>query len=100
MFLSRVFADRSDFVTGQQTADAMAQLMRVLCRVGASGDGNFVVCDAFACVGGNALAFSRNNFAVVAMEVPHRQTSSNKPNTISQALLAPPPLPLNVPPAR
>ena len=60
-----------DLETGQQTADAMAQLMRAFCDVGAQGHQHFTVCDAFACVGGNALAFARLGFSVVALEVPN-----------------------------
>ena len=68
-FLTVLFT--RDFVTGQQTADAMAQLMRAFCDVGAQGHQHFTVCDAFACVGGNSLAFARLGFSVVALEVPN-----------------------------
>jgi hypothetical protein len=68
-----------DFVTGQLTADAMAQLIRVFCNVGAGADGSFILCDAFACVGGNTLAFARLNFYVFALEVPNSKNKSLKP---------------------
>jgi hypothetical protein len=73
--LSNVFiCPRRDFVTGQQTADDTAQLMRVFCQIGARGLDlhEFTACDAFACVGGNTLAFARANFSVFALEVKAR----------------------------
>ena len=94
-------------MTSQQTADSMAQLMRVLCYAGASGasgnDGrDFIVCDAFSCVGGNTLAFARENFSVVALEVPNLKpptsnlqppTSNFKPQISNQKSLTATPLP-------
>jgi hypothetical protein len=58
-------------------------LMRVLCSVGSAEDANFMVCDAFACVGGNALAFARLNFSVVAMEVPYCSLQPQTPSQLS-----------------
>lgn len=58
----------------------MAQLLGVFCREGAGADGGFIVCDAFACVGGNTLAFARLNFSVFALEVTN---SEENPQTMT-----------------